>query len=427
MSPNNADNFELRISGVLIAYRGETKLELENLQAYLASLLRLENIGVLLGAGASVGAGGMTMERLWTHFVDQESDHAKWLHENEFINDENLPQKDEPGGALQSPNVEHLLDTLAIAIAEWTRVEAGKKDDALSARSAIYRSLIAASKLSDGWWESYGGPQLTENKLDDHRKLLQRLTSARQPGQASPWVFTTNYDLAVEWAADTIDLNVINGFLGVHSRKFSPHSFDLGYRNVHAHGEARFGSYNVYLAKLHGSLTWKEADGHFFEERASEAWPKLKSFENGDAKELQFTVLPSAAKYIQTVGFVLGELFRRFSEFLSRQQTAIIVSGYGFGDAHINRLLKTALLNPTLQLVVYCPEFTAIDQIDGLPDALVELMSLKNPRVTIVGGGAEAFFSGLVDHLPDPAIYNEDLKRLEERILGVTVGQGEAE
>ena len=408
---------------MLVAYRGETQLEENNLQAYLASLLRLENIGVLLGAGASVDAGGMTMERLWEHFVAQEIYHANWLHENRFINDESLPQAAEPGGALQAPNVEHLLDTLAIAIAEWTRVEADEKNDAVSARSAIYRSLIAASKLNDSWWESYGGPQLTEKKLDNHRKLLQRLTSARQPGQASPWVFSTNYDLAVEWAADTIDLNVINGFLGVHSRKFSPHSFDLGYRNVHAHGEARFGSYNVYLAKLHGSLTWKEAGGHFFEERASEAWPKLKSFENGDTNELQFTVLPSAAKYIQTVGFILGELFRRFSEFLSQQQTAIIVSGYGFGDANINRLMKTALLNPTLQLVVYCPEFTELDQVDGLPDALVELMSLKNPRVTFVGGGAEAHFSGLVNHLPDPAIYNEDLKRLEEQLHGVKVGK----
>ncbi|WP_185733680.1 hypothetical protein [Burkholderia contaminans] len=31
---------------------------------------------------------------------------------------------------------------------------------------------------------------------------------------------------------------------------------------------------------------------------------------------------------------------------------------YGFGDEHINRILRSALLNPTLQLVIYFPGFT---------------------------------------------------------------------
>lgn len=40
-------------------------------------------------------------------------------------------------------------------------------------------------------------------ELATHRRLLQKLTAARQPGQPSPWIFTTNYDLAIEWAAET--------------------------------------------------------------------------------------------------------------------------------------------------------------------------------------------------------------------------------
>ncbi len=51
----------------LIAQRGGVPLSDETeLRVLLASLLRLENIGVLLGAGASVSAGGSTMKQLWS-------------------------------------------------------------------------------------------------------------------------------------------------------------------------------------------------------------------------------------------------------------------------------------------------------------------------------------------------------------------------
>lgn len=397
------------------AFRGTTKLTENMFRAHLASILRLENIGVLLGAGASVGAGGKTMAELWEHFKTQSANEEKWLRaEGYFGNKSNSEDTEVSCHSSGPPNVEALLDTLAISISEWKRVKDNKLAEGLKARAAIYRAVIAASKLNNAWWKTVSGPDLSESKLSDHRKMLQRFSSARQPGQSSPWIFTTNYDLAIEWAADSIDLNIINGFLGVHSRKFSPQSFDLGYRNVQARGEAQFGTYNVYLAKLHGSLTWKEAnDGQFYELQASEGWRGIQEFLSNPNSDLPFTVMPSAAKYVQTVGFVLGELLRRFAEFLSRPQAALIVSGYGFGDEHINRLLHSAFLNPTFQLVVYIPKFIGKENLNDLPIAIKKLVELENPRVTIVGG---AYFDAFADHLPDPAIYNEDLKALEDRL-----------
>jgi hypothetical protein len=124
--------------------------------------------------------------------------------------------------------------------------------------------------------------------------------------------------------------------------------------------------------------------------------------------------MPRAAKYMQTVGFLLGELFRRFSEYLSRAQTSLLVCGYGFGDEHINRLLRSALLNPTLQLVIYYPEFNGkMDDIQ-LPAALRKLIALKSPRVIVVGGGAEAHLEKLAGHLPDPLLYDQDTRRFEK-------------
>ncbi|KVQ82575.1 hypothetical protein C6P96_26510 [Burkholderia multivorans] len=398
----------------IVGIRGAASLTDEvELQAQLASLLRLENVGLMLGAGASVAAGGKTMWGLWSDFVGTSPDEATWLKDNEFIEPEAIAAADER----VVPNVEQLNDSLEIALAEWRRQGSAAVPHLEGARAHLTRAVVRAAQLQPAWWQSPGGAESDAVQLQHHRAILQKLVAARQPGQAAPWVFTTNYDLAVEWSAESIDLQVVNGFLGVHGRRFSPHSFDLGFRNTQARGEARFGVYNIYLAKLHGSLTWREDSGQVYEVQAALAREGIQSFLDDLTKtELGFMVMPRAAKYMQTVGYVLGELFRRFSEFLSRPQTSLLICGYGFGDEHINRLLTSALLNPTLQLVVYSPEFSGNVLDPALPAALRKLLSLRNPRVTVIGGGAEAYLDKLAAHLPDPLLYDDEMRRLAKAL-----------
>ena len=414
---------------MVIAYRAGTVIKDDiELEAYLASLLRLENVGLLLGAGASCSAGGRVMRQLWTDFLTTSPSEADTLLAQGFITQpqRNLPliaTAPAPAGAVpplpplpsELPNIEELVDSLQIAIHELRRLNSADLARALVVRASLFRAVLRAATLNTAWWQSSGEAELADG-LATHRLVLQKLTSARQPGQSAPWVFTTNYDLAVEWAAETIDMQVINGFLGVHTRRFSPQSFDLGFRNTQARGEARFGVYNIYLAKLHGSLTWKEVDRNLYEFSAAQAWPEISDFINGGTNELNYLVLPQAAKYLQTVGYVLGELLRRFAEFMARPQTALIIAGYGFGDEHINRLLRSALLNPTLQIVIYLPEFTGDPAGPNLPPTVRRLLALQNPRVTVVGGGQDAYFSKLAEHLPDPTIYDEGFADLERKL-----------
>lgn len=406
-----------------VGIRGANPLkDTVELQAHLATLLRLENVGVLLGAGASVAAGGKTMWTLWADFVDTSPKEAQWLVDNGFVEIDAIAEPDHR----VVPNVEQLGDALEIARAEWRRQNSVDLPALLHARAQLARAVVRAAQLQPSWWDSPGGAEADAEQLQHHRAVLQKLVAARQPGQAAPWVFTTNYDLAIEWAAESIDLQVVNGFLGVHGRRFSPQSFDLGFRNTQARGEARFGVYNIYLAKLHGSLSWREDAEQVYEVQAPLARQQIQEFlNNTDKTELGLMVMPRAAKYMQTIGYVLGELFRRFSEFLSRPQASLLVCGYGFGDEHINRLLRSALLNPTLQLVVYFPGFTGDASAASLPEALRKLMSLKNPRVTVVGGGAEAHLDKLASQLPDPLLYDEDMQRLERALrepLAVAAG-----
>lgn len=394
--------------------RGATPIDdITELQAHLATLLRLENVGLLLGAGASVPAGGKTMVGLWDDFLDTSQNSAEWLANNNFIVQEALDN----GVDAPVPNIEELADTLEIAIAEWRRQDRADLDELTSVRADLHRALVRAAQLNQAWWSSIAEVEEHAITLKDHRSVLQKLVAARQPGQAAPWIFTTNYDLAVEWAAESIDLQVTNGFLGTHSRRFSPQSFDIGFRNIQARGEARFGVYNIYLAKLHGSLSWREEKGQVYEIPAQLAGQKIRQFLDNEQNELGLMVLPSAAKYMQTVGFVLGELFRRFAEFLSKAQTSLLISGYSFGDEHINRLMRSALLNPTLQLVIYFPGFHGDVEDESLPSALRRLLALQNPRVTVVGGGAEAYFDKLASHLPDPLLFDEEMRKLKKELM----------
>ena len=104
---------------------------------------------------------------------------------------------------------------------------------------------------------------------------------------------------------------------------------------------------------------------------------------------------------------------------MARPQTCLIVSGYSFSDEHLNRALATALQNPTLQLVLYCPKATQVDEalvLDGCSDWIRRVAGLESPQVTIVGGGKAAHFGAMVGHLPDPAIYDEQAAQIRAMI-----------
>ena len=390
--------------------RGGQPLSADELQAHLAALIRLENVGVLLGAGASSVLGGETMNEVWEAFSKAHAGSRKWLEEAKFV------------GTVDGGNIEKLIDDIEIARLDRQRMDDDKYLSKLEvARANVLRSVIRAAILQPEWWNNPCAIEHEPSKLARHRQLLHKLSAARQPGQPSPWVFTTNYDLAVEWAAESIHLKVINGFDGLHRRIFAPHNFDLGYRNMLARGEARFGTYGIYLAKLHGSLTW-HLDSHdtLTEHSTSYLWSTMCDFLIGKDDDIPRCIVnPGASKYLHTVGFVLGELFRRFTEFLAKPQTCLIINGYSFSDEHLNRVLASGLQNPTLQLVVCIPELSrSSDGFDfgNCSPWCKRLVALESPRVTIIGGGKAAHFKALVDKLPDPVIFDEQSERMREML-----------
>lgn len=392
--------------------RGGRQLVHEEFLAHLALAIRLENVGVLLGAGASKGVGGMVMSDIWAYLKSKHKDQVQFLIKNKFIT------SNDPG------NVEVLLDKIEIACLDGKRT--GIDLDGLkTARHILRKSVLQAAVLDEKLW-SEPDQAILNPKLSSHIKLMSRLTGNRQPGQAAPWVFTTNYDLALEWSAEALGLHCMNGFSGTHNRTFRPSSFDLGFRNVQTRGEARFGTYNLYLGKLHGSISWATSkSGNICELPSASVKPKLDQFiaSNQPDDWPGFMIFPGASKFVHTTGFIYGEVIRRFTEFLSRPNACLIVNGYGFTDDHINRLVVSALQNPTLQLIIYLPEvdrlgiyknLEATGKIIQTNEQLKRLLLVKLPQVTIRGFGTGGFFDALADDLPEPAMLDEVSERARQ-------------
>lgn len=391
------------------AIRGSRQLTEDEYLAHLALAIRLENVGVLLGAGASRGVGGLVMSDVWTLLESEYPSEVEYLRRNKFLADG------------EAGNIEHLLDRLEIACLDGERVGAELKD-LKAVRHALRKVVLRAAILDENLW-SDPDQAIVSPKLSDHIRLVSRLVGNRQPGQAAPWAFTTNYDLALEWAAEALGLHCVNGFSGTHDRAFRPSSFDLGLQNVQARGEARFGTYNLYLGKLHGSLSWKASrTGNVCEMPSASVKPLVDQFLESEQPDdwPGFMIFPGASKFVQTTAFVYGEVIRRFTEFLSRPNTCLVVNGYGFADDHINRLIVSALQNPTLQLVIYLPEIDRLGIYSTLVNTgeairpneqLKRLLLAQLPQVTVRGFSTGGYFSALASDLPEPAMLDEMSER----------------
>lgn len=396
-------------------YQGGTAISEDDFKSHIGSLCQLENIGVLLGAGASVGCGGMTMKDVWLDAIDCSSSLPTELLAFKLITQENINNQD--------VNVEQLLDQVTQYLSVYKKTSPLNTDTDFESQPVgrlqkillyLYQSVTKAALLVKQ--EAFGDENLgSQDKFNYHRELLEKLISNRQPGQAAPMLFTTNYDLSLEWAAEEIGIQLVNGFSGLHTRTFQPQNFDLSFRNVNARGEARFGHYHAYLHKLHGSLSWIQEHNSDIKEIPS-ALAKSRYIEpllNGEpVYDKQFLIYPGANKYHHTIGFVYGEMFRRFSEFLSKPQTAIFVNGYGFGDYHINRIILGALLNPSLHIVIFYPELDTIStnasNLNEAQKCIKKLKSLSLNQITIVGGNSKAYFDSFVKYIPKPVLFPRD-------------------
>lgn len=194
---------------------------------------------------------------------------------------------------------------------------------------------------------------------------VDRILFARKnlllPRQAN--IFTTNYDMFLEYAASSLPAIILNdGFDRSSSVNqefmFAPERyFDRTYRSGPTYSH-QIEIPTINLVKLHGSLSWrKSSDTVAFNPTLIS--PLSDADKNDPAKvdaflQKHFLILPNFKKHHSTLmERVYYDLLRLFSKAMDQQNVILVSFGFSFADEHILDVTRRALRNPTAQLIIF--------------------------------------------------------------------------
>ncbi|MEJ1119763.1 SIR2 family protein [Phyllobacterium sp. CCNWLW109] len=188
--------------------------------------------------------------------------------------------------------------------------------------------------------------------LTAHQAIVRKI-ARRGVRKTRVRMFTTNYDLCFEYAAQSLRFTVIDGFS--HS---IPQIYDRGHFAhdiVRRDGGKDSPDYieNVFhLYKLHGSVDWRRKGSELLRSRSDE---------DGTAT----LIYPRDSKYQEAFESPYLDMMSAFQTALREPDTALIVSGFGFNDDHISKPIMAAIeANMTLRVVVCDPAFLADAELE---------------------------------------------------------------
>ena len=228
--------------------------------------------------------------------------------------------------------------------------------------------------------------EFKSNKYLFHEKFLKSLMQRPLNLQRAN-IFTSNYDLAFEYAFDNLGVKYIDGFSGFHHRYFKPETFnyDIFYPGNTTAGKVQRIEKVVRYFKLHGSISWVNDSQHTpsniygIEEMPIELI-KRKAKEDNDSLYGNLMIYPTAVKKSYTLDLPYSELFRHFAYCISQPQSVLFTVGYSFYDEHFNDIIYQALSNPTFTLVII--DFNGCEKSDEIK----RLKNLNDPRIIIIEG-----------------------------------------
>lgn len=354
----------------------------QRIQALITQWLRMENLVVLTGAGASISSGGKTVsdleaavlgtvnaipsvpsaiqalvsERLTRHTNDSVLGFEEWL--SYLVNGHYI------ASASRSP----------FAGVSWPEGRAAPTQADLEwfikrVKAAIFAEC--ALTLQDNKSVTAGAATIAS-----HLPFLAKLV-ARDSNLGRTHLFTLNYDTLMEQACERLGIQYFDGFTGRADARFDPsvYGLDIYYPGDVSEGRVRRFDKFLHLYKLHGSLHWT-TDGETLRARHPDL-RRLLGYQQltVEAKATKLTeladetegigILPTANKFVQTLTMPFSHLFRALQSRLSTPQTFLLVLGYSFGDDHVTRMIDTALMNPSLVMLVVepDPDSSVIDRV----------------------------------------------------------------
>jgi len=295
----------------------EPEVIARELASKLAS--RARHVCMLLGAGASVAAGLPTIDVLTGLVVDA-------LPE---------PQKGQFTGLLTGRDLEQALSRLR-RIRSLVAGGPGEFEGLTeAAASELDRLVCGAIALS---------VDITGKPIDSFEQLAS--WAGRMESQRPIELFTVNYDLLIESGFEQVGVPYFDGFVGSIRGRFTPDLVEPTAGRSLRELPAGF----VRLWKLHGSVNWTEAT----------VGPGTEIVRVGSSVGHNVAIYPSDEKYSESRRLPFVALMDRFRRALVEPETISLISGYSFGDEHLNEMIfDAARRHPRSEVVAFC--FDTID------------------------------------------------------------------
>ncbi len=361
---------------------------LRRVQALLADWLRMENVVVLTAAGTSFSAGGRLMaggrannlECLVLDAVEKRSlpnDVQSIIRHRKA----QWPKEVNKGPWGFEDWLSYLFNAAQLSKSDESPINAVKwkgkdgsdadcevhpsDDDLKILRALIEKAIFAECALEIDRSElSEPSPRKTTGHIPFLAKLI-----ARDTNLGRTHLFTLNYDTLFEQAMEELGIQYFDGFTGKASSRFDPsvYGLDIYYPGDVAEGRVRRFDKFLQFYKLHGSIHWQPDErglvrarhrelGFAKQYRQADAEQKAALLASPDFEGIgSFGILPTSQKFTKTLDMPYAHLFRLFHARLNQPQTFLLVLGYGFGDDHVTRIIETALMNPSLVLLVVEP------------------------------------------------------------------------
>lgn len=354
------------------------KVMAEEMSRYMS---HFRNIAVLTAAGTSMENGthgGKTRTELWESYTNEIDKIANVLTSKKGS------LKDKCTQIQQDKNIEDFLSFTILY--EKLNEEILDNEDGKSLRIKLENKIATACKLD------------LDETNQHHQDFIRKLT-ARKPSEPRLQLYTTNYDTLFEQAARRMNYVVIDGFSLSYPRIFNGTNFDFDIvfrEHTRIKQEESFVPNVFQLFKLHGSIDWeKNTKGQILQKEKADN-PCI--------------IYPASEKYESSYDQPYFEMMSHFQQTLRKENTLLIVVGFGFKDKHIQNVIREASLqNHNLHILIVCYGQTEKEGIecgivsDLVPDYLDENLAVR-PNVSILFSKFKAF----VEHLPMNNSYNNN-------------------
>lgn len=380
----------------------------KHVEPWLAALLQAEHVNLLIGSGlttaVAVLAGAPAVDMKASAFACDLA-HAV----------DRAAKDSASRGGRGEPNLEDQVRAAWELIAGLRIQRAGNENAGRTAELLAHwetalderlRGLLCAVLATErGIAASAGLAGADANRL---RRLLGSFLltfASRAVSRERLHIFTTNYDRVVEYGCDLLGLRMLDRFVGQLNPVFraSRLGIDLHYNPPGIRGEPRYLEGVVRLTKLHGSIDWRQEQGVGGAPRILRCGLPLGAAE--DHPELPkhpregLIVYPNPAKDVETLEYPYAELFRDFAAASCQPNAVLVTYGYGFGDDHINRVIRDMLTIPSTHLVILSFD----DAVGRIARFCAEVG--RGEQITLLIGNHFGDLAMLVEnYLPKPAI-----------------------